>query len=421
MRIAMFTNTYLPQVGGVANSVDRFVSGYRRRGHRGLVVAPEYEDQPQEETDVFRVPAIQQFNGSDFSVALPIGVDLREALDRFAPQVIHSHHPFLLGVPAVRAAAHRNLPLVFTYHTMYEHYTHYVPLQLKAMRSFVIRLSSGYADLCDRIIAPSESVAQILRSRGVSPPIEVIPTGVDLDRFAEGDGRGARERLGIPADAILLGHVGRLAHEKNLPFLAEAAARVLADNEKAWMLVVGHGDAEEAMRQTFQEAGVADRVVFAGVLREQALVDTYHAMDCFLFASRTETQGMVLVEALSTGCPVVALDAAGAREVVQDGENGSLLIEQDHRAFAQAVGQLIGQSPEARCRMRERARRSARPFDTSICVDKTLDLYEQVIADERRPIDPEHSTWKSMMHSIHKEWEVWSNRLASVSKAISNE
>src|SRR3990172_3888517 len=127
MNIVMFTNTYTPHVGGVARSVEAFSGAYRRRGHRVLVVAPEFADQPQHEEDVVRIPAIQNFNGSDFSVVLPVPGSLDDVLDAFKPDIVHAHHPFLLGNTAVRVARFRELPLVFTHHTLYEQYTHYVP------------------------------------------------------------------------------------------------------------------------------------------------------------------------------------------------------------------------------------------------------------------------------------------------------
>ncbi|MBS3735442.1 MAG: glycosyltransferase, partial [Phycisphaerae bacterium] len=197
MRIAMFTNTYLPQVGGVAESVARFTRGYRRCGHATLVVAPEYgsraaqtarrepdaaatcHDEPGD-ADVVRVPALPRFKGSDFSFAVPVACDLKGALDAFKPDVVHAHHPFLLGTEAARVAAAHDVPLVFTHHTMYEWYTHYVPLEIPSMRTFIQQLATGYANLCDAVYAPSASVADILRGRGVTAPLRVVPTGVDL-------------------------------------------------------------------------------------------------------------------------------------------------------------------------------------------------------------------------------------------------
>jgi glycosyltransferase involved in cell wall biosynthesis len=163
MRIVMMTNTYAPHVGGVARSVEAFGNEYRRRGHRVLVVCPEFENGPERELNVVRVPAMQRFNGSDFSVVLITPRWLRRKVEAFRPDLIHSHHPFLLGATAVRLARMLDVPLVFTHHTMYEHYTHYVPGDSETMRRFATHLSTNYSNLSDAVFAPSEAVAEVLR------------------------------------------------------------------------------------------------------------------------------------------------------------------------------------------------------------------------------------------------------------------
>ncbi|HWR75953.1 MAG TPA: glycosyltransferase, partial [Thiobacillus sp.] len=178
MNILIFTNTFTPHVGGVARSVEAFTEEYRTRGHRVLVVAPEFPDMPQDEVDVVRIPAIQNFNASDFSVVLPIHPALSETIDAFRPDIVHSQHPFLLGMTAVRIARHRGLPLVFTHHTLYEQYTHYVPGDSPALKRFAIELATRYANLADQVFAPSESIRDLLQQRGVVTPIAVVPTGV---------------------------------------------------------------------------------------------------------------------------------------------------------------------------------------------------------------------------------------------------
>ncbi|MFN2308297.1 MAG: glycosyltransferase, partial [Gammaproteobacteria bacterium] len=260
MRIALFTNTFTPHVGGVARSVAAFAGEYRRRGHRVLIVAPDFPDLPPHEADVVRIPALQNFNASDFSVALPLHADLGEALDDFQPEIIHAHHPFLLGMTALRVARYRDLPLVFTHHTLYEHYTHYVPGDSPTLQRFAIELATRYANLCDQVFAPSESIQGLLRERGVSTPISVVPTGVCLEDFAHGDGPGTRRALGIPDEAFVVGHLGRLAPEKNLEFLAEAVADFVASQPRAHYLVIGTGPSEAAMQTLFAQAGSAARL-----------------------------------------------------------------------------------------------------------------------------------------------------------------
>lgn len=222
MNITMFTNTYLPHVGGVANSVHTYESEFRRRGFDVRIIAPEFEDAEESTEYVLRVPAIQNFNGSDFSLRLPQPWVVANFVDEHPPDVIHSHHPFLLGDAALRTAYERKVPLVFTHHTMYEKYTHYVPLDSKAMQRVAIQMATEYCNLCTHVIAPSESIEALLKQRGVTVPITTIPTGIDLSFFGGGDRQHFRYQFDIDPKALVVGHVGRLAEEKNLSDLVDS-------------------------------------------------------------------------------------------------------------------------------------------------------------------------------------------------------
>lgn len=408
MKIVMFTNTFTPHVGGVARSVAGFAEEHRRCGHSVLVVAPEFEGAPDHETDVVRVPAIQRFNGTDFAVPVPVPGRVSAALDAFGPHVVHSHHPFLLGDTAVRVSARRGLPLVFTHHTLYERYTHYVPGDSKALQRAAIDLAVGYCELCDAVVAPSESVGDLLRRRGVEVPIEAIPTGVQVAIFAGGDGAAARRRLGVPAEAFVVGHVGRLAPEKNLDFLSRSIGRFLLGRPSAFFLVAGEGPSRDVLADTLGALGVAERVRFAGILRSrQELADVYAAMDVFAFSSLSETQGMVLTEAMAAGVPVVALDASGVREVVEDGVNGRLLGEADEGAFVEALEGVARLDPQRRADLARAARATAERFSLARTAEQTRRLYQRLIdAESARRAD---TAWRRARRRFIEEWRIWSN------------
>jgi len=411
----MMTNTYAPHTGGVARSVQWFGEALRRAGHQVLIVAPTFADAPDDEPHVVRVPAIQNFNGSDFSVRLPIPGLLQTAIDEFQPDVVHAHHPFLLGDTAVRVAALRNTPIVFTHHTMYEQYTHYVPGDSPAMQRFVIRLATEFANLCDHVVAPSESIAAVLQERGVVSPITAIPTGIDPQRFAAGDGLAARRRYAVPADAFVAGHVGRLAPEKNLPFLARAVSRFLRRRPDARFLLVGEGLSLDEIRQIGAEMGVADRIHHPeGALDGQTLIDAYHAMDVFAFASHSETQGMVLAEAMTAGVPVVAVDAPGAREVVCDGENGRLLTADNEQEFADALAWCAERSPDQHGELIRAARRSAEEFAMPRCAARLLEVYRQLLESRTGHRPHDEGNWAAAMRLVGEQW----NLLAGVTNAV---
>jgi len=409
MNILMMTNTYLPHVGGVARSVDWTTAELRSRGHRVMVVAPEFEGMPPREKDVLRIPAIQHFNGSDFSVKVPVPGLLKKHLDQFKPEIVHAHHPFLLGSTAVRVATQREIPLVFTYHTNYEQYTHYVPGNSPRMKQFAIQLAKGYCNLCDHVIAPSESIMEILRNRGVNTNITSIPTGIRIEQFGSGDGKACRSRLGIPVNAFLVGHVGRLAPEKNLEFLARSTALFMSHNPGSCFLVVGSGPSSRKIQEIFVAQGLEERLYMAGTLQNEELVDAYHSMDVFIFASRSETQGMVLAEAMATGLPVVALDAPGVRELVRDRENGRLLYQDSHELFAKSLEEMYLTTGKDMRLFRQIAIRTAKELSLSRCVDRLTGVYERVFMEATSIRDKEFHFWESAMDQLKTEWELIRN------------
>jgi glycosyltransferase involved in cell wall biosynthesis len=417
MNILMLTNTFTPHVGGVARSVETFTAGYRALGQRVLVLAPRFEGMPESERDVIRVPAIQHFNGSDFSVPFPVPGLLAGAVERFRPDIVHSHHPYLLGGTALRIGASRNIPVVFTHHTMYERYTHYVPGDSPRMQRFVVDLATGYCDLCDAVIAPSESLAKLLWQRGVGAPIEVIPTGVDSLHFAHGDGAGFRKRAGIPADAFVVGHVGRFAPEKNLGFLAEALARFLEQEHRAFALLVGEGPCRESIEATFAERGLSRRLYMAGMLDRDRVADAYRAMDVFAFASQSETQGMVLTEAMAAGVPAVAVDASGVREVVRDRYNGRLLPWEDVEEFVSALSWLAALPVAERRRLDAGIAETADRYSMSRTAQQALALYETLVSVGPAEKRLEGSLWATARRRLEEEWKIFKNLAAAAGGA----
>jgi glycosyltransferase involved in cell wall biosynthesis len=416
MKIMMFTNTYLPHVGGVARSVSTFEEEFCRRGHEVRIVAPQFEGAQEPTGRVLRTPAIQNFNGSDFSVRIPVPGLLADFVDSFRPDVLHSHHPFLLGDSALRLAWSRRLPLVFTYHTMYEQYTHYVPLASDALKRFVIQMSTDYCNLCTHVIAPSQSVAAVLRERGVITPITSIPSGIDPDFYARGDGNRFRHRVGISEDATVVGHVGRLAPEKNLDYLAEAIGRYLADRRNAVLLVVGSGEASESMERILRDYAETEQIVFAGKQTGQDLADAYAAMNVFAFSSQSETQGMVLAEAMAAGVPAVALDAPGAREIVNESNGIRLDSVATPQEFAAAVA-AIADDQQRREKLEEGAEKTAVEFSLENCGDRIEKLYDRLARDSSRGSEADVGPWDRLLGRLEIEWNLLVEKTSALAAA----
>lgn len=419
MNVLMFTNTFTPHVGGVARSVSELARQLRQVGDRVLIVAPEFEGMPSHEDGVVRIPALQNFGGSDFSVPLPLSTNLSTIIEEFQPDIVHSHHPFLLGDSALRAASSMAAPIIFTYHTRYELYGHYVAQDSDLLKRLAQSLSIGYCDLCDGVIAPSESISHFLRAHSVKTRIATIPTGVDTDVFRNGVGAHARQKHSVPEKAPLVGHVGRLAPEKNLGFLAASLALVLNQNKEAYALIVGEGTSRSHMLEIFRSVDVDDRVRFTGVLQGTALVDAYASMDVFAFSSRSETQGLVLAEAMAASVPVVALDAPGAREMVRDGINGRLLsATAEETEFASAVASQLSWNMETRKEQRQAARRTAERFSISSTTDQVRSFYKR-IESGHKPSEYKHDNlWASSKRAVSNELDIMANIAHAASDAL---
>jgi glycosyltransferase involved in cell wall biosynthesis len=267
-------------------------------------------------------------------------------------------------------------------------------------------MATDFANLCDRVIAPSQSVADVLAERGVSVPISVVPTGIDSGAFAAGDRARGRRRHGIPAEPFVVGHVGRLEPEKNLAFLTRAVSRFLAQQPAAHLLVVGDGASRSEIQAICDEAGVGERLHLSeGKLSGQELFDAYRAMDVMAFSSKSETQGMVLAEGMTAGMPVVALDAPGARDIVRDGENGRLLARENEEEFAAALD-WVYQTGRHDEQVRQGVARTAAEFSLDHTVEQLEGIYEEVRKNSIRNYQ-DGGVLQSVLQRIAEEYQIW--------------
>jgi len=420
MNILIISNTYLPFVGGVEKSIQMYAQGYRERGHDTIIVAPNFPDQPEHEDHVVRVPAVQNFNGSDFSIQIPIPGILTSKLKHFQPDIIHSQHPFLLGDTALRLRYRYQVPLVYTFHTFYEEYLHYIPVQAPKMKKFVSALAVEYANLADAVISPAESTAEVLRHRGVFSPISVIPTGIDTQKFAQGEARAFRKKIGVDSATPLVGFVSRLAPEKNVGFLCEAFKVFLRQNSQAHIAIAGDGPSRKKMEHDLLAVDQS-RVHFVGILTGSDLCDAYTAFDVFAFASYTETQGMVLAEALASGCPVVGLKATGTLDIIKDENTGILVYDQSIDNFAHALNRMVKKTREQRLRIREYCKVRSLDFNRDISIDKALHLFEMVRKNDSKRESNEHNPWQTIVDMFKAQKSIFTAMSSAVKKAIEKE
>ena len=421
LNIAMFSNAYWPVVGGLERSVATFADDLRELGHRVLIVTLAFPGAEESEETIFRLPAVKEIGGTQFSFKLPVPAGLKARLDRFAPDIVHSHHPFMVGDTALRVARARGLPAVFTHHTMYERYTYLFSRESQALQRIAMAIATEYANLCDRVVAPTASIQRMIRQRGVRVPIDVIPTGVDVEFSGSGDGAGFRRKHGIPPDAFVLGYLGRVVEAKNMEFLAQAVARFLQESPDDVFLAVGDGESVTTVRRCLGEAGVADRLYLTGALGGRAVADAYAAMDLFAFASRTETQGIVLIESFCAGVPIVALDAPGARDIVQDGRNGVLL---DDGASAERFAEellRVRRDDALRGSMRRSARERARDYDRRTCANQLEAVYRRLCDGRPRRRPDTGDPWPALQERFATEWDLFREKIAVITAAVRGE
>lgn len=383
LRVAMFTNNYLPFIGGVPLSIDRLYQGLAKVGSKVKIFAPEYLKpwSDPEDGSVVRCAALFHWRLAGFPVANVFSRKIKEAFEAFECDVVHVHHPFWLGKRGMRLAKKSGLPVVLTYHTRLERYTHYLPFPGTAVKNLAAHLLiKRFANHCDAIITPTPSTEEYLRNLGVSALIETIPTGISMEDYDCWTAREVRELRSryAAADEPLLISVSRLAREKNLDFLIDGLAKVKEQIHIPFKcLLVGDGPEKARLEEKAAALGLREQIVFTGNLPPRAVARCYLAADLFVFASTSETQGMVLIEAMAGGCPVVAVRASGVHDVVRDGHNG-LMVAESTKSWAKAVATLLTDRRRLSV-LSENSRAFAEDFSEEKIAEKVLRLYRRVV------------------------------------------
>ncbi len=388
MRIGLFTNNYRPLVNGLATSVETLARSFRRAGHDVTVVAPRYPGGSLSEVGVLRVPGLRAPTHHAYILPMPWWPGVAGAVAALQLDVLHAHHPLLLGAAAGRWARRSKRPLVFTYHTHYDRYAHYVPGPSRMVARLAIRQATAFANRADLVIAPGPAVARALRSRGVTTRVVTVPTGVPLPA---GTGRAPRmdrrQALGLGEGAPLCLSVGRLAREKNQAFLLSVFALILRELPAARLILVGEGDDRPRLQRLACAMGIGKRVRFVGAVPHESVNDYYLAADLFLFPSTSETQGIVVLEALAAGLPVVAVESDAAADLLADGQGG-LITSEEPVPFARSAVELW-EEPERRRALGERGQRIAEAYAPAACAARVLDLYEELVrAGRHLPAHP---------------------------------
>ena len=382
MKILYISDVYFPRVNGVSTSIQTFRAELQALGHQVDLVVPRYGDEAEAD-GVLRVPGFSvPFDPEDRLIHRRALKAHEDELAARAYDLIHIQTPFVAHHMGLRLARRTGLPVVETYHTFFEEYLyHYVPLAPRAvMRSLARFFSRRQCNRVDRLVVPSRAMEEALEAYGVETPMERLPTGLKPNEFMAGNGAKFREKYRISSDRPTLVHVGRVAFEKNISFLLRVLVRVAQEIPEVLMVIAGEGPALNSLRREAEALDLLDHLLFVGNMdRATELMDCYRAADTFVFASRTETQGLVLLEAMALSVPVVSTAMMGTKDILEPGK-GCLVAEEDEADFSTKVVRVLGDA-ELRTRLRREAREYALgEWNAGVMAKRMEAVYEELVA-----------------------------------------
>ncbi len=383
MKIAMFTNNYKPYIGGVPISIEHLAAALRLRGHQVYVFAPSYEGQ-EEEPYVIRYPSFP------LSIAgAPVPNILTTLFIRKVKElqidVIHVHHPAIVGNVALEIKRKLGIPVVFTYHTRYEEYLHYIAglEKLEKQTGVLDKYLRYFCNHCDLLVAPTPGICEHLQQKELHTPIAVLPTGIPAESFLPDEKKVQQLRRQYRKNAdYLFCTVSRLAKEKNLYFQMEGLAclkRLLKKEKKTFChMMIGDGPERMRLMRRIKELGLEENIILLGNLDNAEIKNYQTASELFLFTSKSETQGIVLLEAMAVSNPVIAVEASGVRDVIKNGENGYLTPEDAYQWARKIVETLKDQTQLER--MRDGAGKTAKLYTEDAVAGKAEQCYEEICA-----------------------------------------
>lgn len=385
MKIGMFINYYTPSKGGMETSVINLCDGLKKCGHETFVFAPEYPDWEDKEKNIYRYKSVR-FKYGGYAYVIPVTFFTKKIdsiVEGLKLDVIHSHQPYSLGEEALDFSKKLNLPLVFTYHIKYEDYSHYIPfVPEKIARKYIKKVTTTYSNKCDAVIAPSTAIKNLLLENGVKSRIEIVPSGIDIGYFSHDKGmrNKIREKYKIGPQDVVLVTASRLTEEKNIKFMVEAFVKVKKSFQNAKFFIVGDGSIKKELEETAKNLNVENDIIFPGLLSKEEIVNFYQAGDIFVFSSLTETQGLVAVEAMASGLPVVAIKASGIEDMVESGKDG-FLTSAETEDFSQSILKLATDGGLRR-KMAEQAKIDSGKFSIDLWIKKICNLYNSVISNK---------------------------------------
>ncbi|GAV26206.1 hypothetical protein ciss_21390 [Carboxydothermus islandicus] len=380
MKVAVFSDSYHPYVSGVVRSIDLFREELSKRGVEFIFFIPAYGN-IKKEKGFYRFFSVPAPTNKEFHLALPFSFKVSKTLREEKVDLIHVHSPFLLGRLGQKTGRKLNIPVVFTYHTLYEEYVHYFPFARTTARAVTSWYTLQFANKCSAVICPTETIRDYLCQKGLKTRSAVIPTGIDLEPFSQADSSWLKTTLGLKGKKVCL-FVGRVAPEKNVDFLLESFQIVASKLKDVVLVIVGGGPELPHYQKKAEELGLGNSVKFIGPLPPEKVPIYYAGADLFLFPSVTETQGLVFAEAKAAGLPAVGVRAFGSKSMVFDGVDG-FLTGLNPREYAEKVILLL-RDEALRKLFSQNARKNAQNFSKEYTARLMYDLYQSLLVNPDR-------------------------------------
>lgn len=385
MKIGFFTDGYFPQINGVAVSVADCAKALEKRGHEVYIVAPKYPGGYKDEKNVIRISSVQIPRQPEYRLATFFPNKALVTASKIDFDIIHGHSGGTVTLLGWEVSRFKRIPFVVTYHTLWNQYTHYI-LQGKVIKPKMAEIASRiFGNLCDTLIVPTEKVKEELLSYGIDKPIAIIPSGLDLERFVNKKSGYLRETYSIPQDTKIMLYVGRLSKEKSVEFLLKSFKKVLASDKNVTFVLVGDGPDKSRLETLSKKLGITDSVLFTGYISQEQLPDIYADADIFVFASRSETQGLVVLEAMASGVPVVAVKDEAFTYLIEHSVNG-LLVNGKLGEFSDSLLKLL-EDENMRKRMGEKAREVISLYSADDVAIELEKLYEELLRKNSKKID----------------------------------
>jgi len=380
----MISDVYFPRINGVSTSIQTFKDEFERANHKVILIAPEYTGSDEKHDSIIRIESRGiPYDPEDRMMKSSHIRRLTPELKKYNFDLIHIQTPFVAHYSGIKIAKALDIPCIITYHTLFEEYLyHYIPIIPKQiLRLFARRFSSSQCNQVQGVIAPSTVIVELLKTYGVKNSIKIIPTGINSQKFKVGDGNKFKSKFNIPKNKKILLNVSRVAFEKNIGLLLKLVNQVKQYIPEVMLIIAGEGPAKNAYTEQAKQLNLDNHIAFVGYLdRDSELIDCYQSADLFVFSSVTETQGLVLLEAMAAGTPVVSLAAMGTKDILL-GCKGARITDGEIDDFCNKVVSLLN-NQKIYNDTKQAAIDYAQEWDSTTLANKMVSFYQQLITSK---------------------------------------